>query len=242
MALPTMFDTTPSSSKTTDAKQSQLTCRLRFISSEEKLWDDRISRINEKIEEEKARFMIQKYSEYQEEIYHAQTSELFTTLMNTTRECLRAFRQLDEKWNANLCQQFGEARARALIKESRGQAMQEKVVLAMGQMAHELELEDPPKEEIVHSILSPTKVRPRSTASPQAQPLGILSSSLPTPPALERTGPSGLKRRRTDSIDPSHTRAIDNDKVGFNDLLFAPRSVSDALITREGRSTNRPSK
>lgn len=212
------------STTTKEANELQAIPHLASMEGEDELWNVRISKINQEIEEEQARVATRKYSEYQADIYNAQTSELFSALVRTVKERLTALQRLDNRWNANLRRRLGEARSQELIKESSGQAMQDKIVLAMEQMAMWLDLEEPPNESDVRRMLSCTPDRPHTASTPRAQPPRTECSSLPTPPAPERAGPSGLKRTTEGSEGPSRLRSTGDNDVSLTNLLPMPSS------------------
>lgn len=198
----------------TGANEAQLIFRPTFEDDAVEVWDDGIARINEEIEAAKIDFAVKEFRERQAYICNVQMSQLFNEVMDAVKKKVVAIQQFEGKWFANLCHQLGETRGQELIKEIKGQATHEKIVVAMVQIATCLELgQDQPNIDDIRRMLSSQKERVRITMTPHAQTPRAESVSLLTPPALDRAGPSGLKRPREGSV-----RSADDKNVRLADF------------------------
>lgn len=196
---------------TTDAKETHLILRHTIEGDTHEVEDAEIAKINEEIEAAKTEFMASEFRERQEVICHVQMSQLFNEVMNAVRRKVVVFQRFEEKWFANLCHHLGEARGQELIKEIKGQATHEKIVVAMEQMAVCLELgQDQPNIDDIRRMLSAQTERARIAMTPHSQ---TPRTEMLTPPAPERAGPSGLKRSREGPI-----RVADDKNVSLINL------------------------
>lgn len=163
---------------------------------EDDLWESRIRKINQEIEERKAAVAMQSFTEYDTEIFETQTAQLYDALLQTAKRHMSLLQKFNESWRANIYRQLGETRGHEFVKKSRATEIQQQVVHAMERLGCVLILKEPPSEDAIRKVLLYPQIpeRPSSSKSTvQTEPLQIKTFSLPTTP--DRGGPTGVKRK-----------------------------------------------